>query len=472
MTFGKWSKQYGPLVYFHVFGREFLVINSFKAALDLYEHRSAIYCTKPRMVMAGELTDKEQNHIVFSKYTPRLREWRKIVHTWMGKLTSTDYMNLQQLGAARLMEALLDEPDAFSNHFRTYTGGTLLNLTYGTSYASHNDPRLALADYSARLTSEAIRPGRWLCDSFPILAKIPAWFPGAYFKRWAAHAKEMSARIIREPFEEVKAAMIDGSAQPSWVASSLLDEQARMKEGVEARDIMISAGSLYSAGTDTVSSVCTFKRQKVTCTQSVAVLRTLLLMMIRHPEYQTKAQEELDRVIGDRLPILSDRDSLPFLDCIIKECLRICAPVPLMPHSLDKDDVYEGYLIPKNTMVIVNNWQILHDPSIYPDPEAFIPERHDPSQPTGVAMDPEEICFGLGRRSCIGSNYARSWLFLVISQILAVFEIKANKDEGIPPAKFDAGHIRYPSNFSCVLKPRNRARIDEVRTMVAMSKEN
>jgi hypothetical protein len=40
----------GPLVYFRVFGREFVVVNAWKEAVELFEHRSAIYCTKPRMV--------------------------------------------------------------------------------------------------------------------------------------------------------------------------------------------------------------------------------------------------------------------------------------------------------------------------------------------------------------------------------------------------------------------------------------
>lgn len=40
----------GPLVYFHTFGREFVVISDLEIAYDLFEHRSAIYATKPRLV--------------------------------------------------------------------------------------------------------------------------------------------------------------------------------------------------------------------------------------------------------------------------------------------------------------------------------------------------------------------------------------------------------------------------------------
>ena len=45
--------------------------------------------------------------------------------------------------------------------------------------------------------------------------------------------------------------------------------------------------------------------------------------MLLHPEVQKKAQKELDDVIGrDRLPELSDRDSLPYVECVMRETLR------------------------------------------------------------------------------------------------------------------------------------------------------
>ena len=45
--------------------------------------------------------------------------------------------------------------------------------------------------------------------------------------------------------------------------------------------------------------------------------------MMMNPSVQRKAQEEIDRVVGvDRLPDLSDRDSLPYVECIMKETLR------------------------------------------------------------------------------------------------------------------------------------------------------
>ena len=55
----------------------------------------------------------------------------------------------------------------------------------------------------------------------------------------------------------------------------------------------------------------------------MSTLASLVLAIVTHPEVQVKAQKELDSVIGrDRLPDFSDRESLPYINAILKELLR------------------------------------------------------------------------------------------------------------------------------------------------------
>ncbi len=50
----------------------------------------------------------------------------------------------------------------------------------------------------------------------------------------------------------------------------------------------------------------------------------LILAMIRFPEVQKRAQEEIDRVIGnDYLPGISDGERLPYCSALCKELLRL-----------------------------------------------------------------------------------------------------------------------------------------------------
>jgi cytochrome P450 len=123
--------------------------------------------------------------------------------------------------------------------------------------------------------------------------------------------------------------------------------------------------------------------------------------MVLNPGAMRKAQDELDRVVGKgRLPDLSDIADLPYIDALVKEILRWGIPVPLsIPNRVIQDDEYRGCFIPAGATVIQNVWAISRDPSIYPDPETFNPDRFlkdgkiDPS-----VFNPENRVFGAGRR--------------------------------------------------------------------------
>ena len=63
--------------------------------------------------------------------------------------------------------------------------------------------------------------------------------------------------------------------------------------------------------------------------------------MVLNPEAQRKGQEEIDKVIGnDRLPNLEDRDSLPYVSCIIHETMRY-VPVTITWRLLDKTGPFQ-----------------------------------------------------------------------------------------------------------------------------------
>ena len=82
--------------------------------------------------------------------------------------------------------------------------------------------------------------------------------------------------------------------------------------------------------------------------------------MTIHSDAQRRAQTELDAVVGkDRLPDFSDRESLPYVNALIKECLRWRPVVPLaLVHLSIQEDEYKGYRIPARSAVVTNPWYV------------------------------------------------------------------------------------------------------------------
>ncbi|KAL0571246.1 hypothetical protein V5O48_010716 [Marasmius crinis-equi] len=173
---------------------------------------------------------------------------------------------------------------------------------------------------------------------------IPTWAPLAGFKRNAAVVKEAVDRMMDVPYEVVKKEMKSGNAPPC-LTSRLLERYSTSTQAMtlsfeDEEDIKGVAGTMFAAAEDT--TICT--------------LVSFILAMVLHPDVLHKAQEEMDRVIGqDTLPSMDDRESLPYFECVLKEVLRWNPPVPLgLPHRVMEHDAYRGYHIPQGSTVIAN----------------------------------------------------------------------------------------------------------------------
>ena len=85
------------------------------------------------------------------------------------------------------------------------------------------------------------------------------------------------------------------------------------------------------------------------------------------------------------------------------EVLRFSALVPLgVFHSTTEDAVLDGYLIPKDTLVVSNLYAALHDP-VWGDPENFRPERFLLPDGTVDRFNEAFIPFSTGKRVCLGN---------------------------------------------------------------------
>ena len=93
-----------------------------------------------------------------------------------------------------------------------------------------------------------------------------------------------------------------------------------------------------------------------------SILNWFLLYVTKHPDLQAKIHRQLDDVIGNtrRLPELSDKPNLPYLEAFIAEVQRIVSETPLaVPHSTTRDTSLAGFFIPRDMTVFVNLWAFI-----------------------------------------------------------------------------------------------------------------
>ncbi|KAJ4710770.1 Cytochrome P450 [Melia azedarach] len=161
-------------------------------------------------------------------------------------------------------------------------------------------------------------------------------------------------------------------------------------------------------------------------TDTVAILiEWILARMALHPEIQSRAQVEIDFVVGNSRPVFdSDIPNLPYLQAIVKETLRIHPPGPLLSWArLAIHDVHVGdNFVPAGTTAMVNMWAITHDEKVWAEPEKFKPERFMTEDISIMGSDLRLAPFGSGRRVCPGKAMGLATVHLWLAQLLQSFK--------------------------------------------------
>jgi len=122
-------------------------------------------------------------------------------------------------------------------------------------------------------------------------------------------------------------------------------------------------------------------------------------------------------------------DSLPLLDALLSETLRLHAAAPAQQPRLTPSSptgtTIEGYTnIPAGVRVSANAYTLHREPSVFPDPEKWIPERWvDASAGKKEEMKRWFWAFGSGGRMCLGSHFALQSTYLFSFSIEVVSDV-------------------------------------------------
>jgi len=426
-------KVHGDIIGFNLFGRQMIVLNSYEVAKDMLKKNAAIYSDRPSMTMHGKLTGIQEQGVALVPYGAPWRERRKLLHQMVSKSAMTHFHLELRTVAHQILADALDNPIKFGQNLRFRIGAMVLKTTYGISVASPDDPFLQTAERFIR----AIAAGSWgqyLVDFFPILQYVPDWIP---FKREAKFWRTTRLELANWPFEYALSMQKTGNQSQSLMNNLL-------SSGANPDVVKQALSSLFAASVDT----------------SVITIKAFLIAMMLYPEAQKKAQDELDIVLGTssknevlRLPTFDDGRQLHYVNALVKEVLRWHIALPLgQYHAPIQDDVFRGYFIPDDSIIIPNQWGMSRDENYYHAPEEFRPERFLGDNP---ALDPKEYVFGFGRRICVGQHFADDNVFMIVASILSTFNISKRTGASYIAPDLRIGHASLIGNVGCDLTPRS-----------------
>ncbi|KAF5324171.1 hypothetical protein D9619_011321 [Psilocybe cf. subviscida] len=457
-TYHKWCKEYNSdIISLNFAGTQVIVVDTSEVATELLERRSSLYSGRARMPMINELMGFEFD-FGFMDYGDRWRRHRRLMHNSFHPVAARSFRPHLLRITRNLLNRVLESPEGIIPNVRLMAGETIMSIIYGLQISSPDDDYLKIAEEGVAGLVVAGIPGAFLVDTFPWLKHVPSWMPGAGFQKKAEAWYKCARRMIEDPYNATKKNIADHASPPCYVSMSLekLDEK-QASAGYVEQDIQDTAGAMYAAGSDT----------------TLSVVLSSVLALLKHPECLRKAQEELDRVLKPgHLPDFDDEESLPYITAIVKETLRWRDVVPIaIPHTLIAEDEYNGYRLPKGSVIIPNAWAMLHDEKVYPDPFTFNPDRFIKDGKIDKSVrDPAHACWGFGRRICPARYMAYSAVWVAVASLLTVFNIEHAVDEHGNPLdtaeEYTTGLVCAPKFFNSKLTPRSKEAEALIRSSV------
>ncbi|KAI4500460.1 hypothetical protein M0802_004422 [Mischocyttarus mexicanus] len=225
----------------------------------------------------------------------------------------------------------------------------------------------------------------------------------------------------KEPRDLIEAFLLEIASRKENNADEIFDRE----------NLVILCLDLLLAGTQTTSDM----------------LAITILFLSLNPQWIKPLQDELDKQTGrTRAPTLEDSSNLPMVEAFLAEAQRYLVMAPFgVPHRTTTDVDFNGYRIPKNTVILYDFFSVNNDPMQWDHPEEFRPERFL-NENGQFRQNNSNIPFGLGKRRCLGELLARPTYFLYFVNFIHYFNFDVSPAHGIPdPNGYD--------NFTVTPKP-------------------
>uniref|UniRef100_A0A3P8XQD2 Cytochrome P450 1A n=1 Tax=Esox lucius TaxID=8010 RepID=A0A3P8XQD2_ESOLU len=288
-------------------------------------------------------------------------------------------------------------------HIVVSVANVICGMCFGRRYSHDDQELLRLVNLSDEF-GQVVASGN-PADFIPFLR----YLPNRNIKKFMdinARFNSFVQKIVREHYDSYDKDNIRD------ITDSLIDicEDRKLDENsniqVSDEKIVGIVNDLFGAGFDTISTALSWS----------------VLYLVAYPDIQERLHQELKERVGmDRTPRLSDKILLPRLEAFILELFRHSSFLPFtIPHCTTKDTSLNGYFIPKDTCVFINQWQVNHDPELWKEPSSFNPDRFLNADGSEVnKLDREKVLiFGLGKRRCIGEVIAHNEFFLFLAILL------------------------------------------------------
>ncbi|RIB21088.1 cytochrome P450 [Gigaspora rosea] len=372
------AKQYGGIVRYHgLFNKPYLLISDPKIVQQVLVNRPYDH---PKYFTTREMAKELVGEGILLAQGDSHKRQRKMMNP------SFAFSNIKEM-VPTFVQADVIGLVGFNYKFNSTTSDSELAQAYKTLVNRNPSPLY-----------------RALEENLYFIRKLPIPYYKQHFD---------SLKIIRNISEKLVAEQKNATVRGKDLMSILVkaNEQLPVDEQLTHEELISQVMTLLIAGHETTSTS----------------LSWILYFLAKNPDIQDRLRKEVFEAFTDRnhFPTFDEIEQLKYLECVFKETLRIIPPVPAMPRYNIKDEIMDGYVVPKNTPLMIAICAIHHDPSIWgDDAEDFNPSRWLDPEIKSKVTNSNFIPFGAGPTSCLGLKMAHLELKSILAVIIRNLEFR------------------------------------------------
>ncbi|KAL4885754.1 benzoate 4-monooxygenase cytochrome P450 [Aspergillus karnatakaensis] len=307
------------------------------------------------------------------------------------------WSNLFTLDA--IADIALSEPLGFLE-----SGSDLIELTTAGGTGRENLNMISSLQCGSRMISRFVSATDWF-HALKLLAKILS-------PTFCAHGGDFGGIVSNLAGRRLAKAQDKNNKLDDFL-SCLNEDKKGTNRRLELKEIEAETNVLLDAGSDTTA----------------IALTNVLYYLIKHPSTLAKLRDEIASALNECEVIApyAKVKSLPYLKACLDESLRLSPPVPRGLERKTPPGGMEimGHQIAGNITVSVPAYVAHRDEGLFPDPEAYNPDRWLSSPPElSKRMRAAWIPFTAGARACLGRNITMMEQQILIATLVHRYEFE------------------------------------------------
>jgi cytochrome P450 len=266
------------------------------------------------------------------------------------------------------------------------------------------------------------------------LLGLPEWLPRHQARAHRRAVAEFEALVSRFLLER----RADGIDRGDLLAMLLAARDPESGHGMSDKQLRDEILTIFLAGHETTANA----------------LSWTWYLLARHPAAEARLHEELDRVLGGRMPTYADLAELKWTRMVIEEAMRLYPPAHTIARTALGEDRIGGVRVPAGATITISIYVTHRNPNLWPEPERFEPERFAPAE---VARRHRfaYLPFGGGPRICIGNGFALAEAQVIVAAIAQRYRIRLAPGHVVSPIGLIT--LRAKGGILVTLEPRKMA---------------